>query len=193
MIHFVTGPRASGVGLIRHVLVRGEVESEELPPFPGDGWDPDPDVVYIGSRTAYWLRDYADRAIVIVRCPVAAMLTIFDQEAKRAGRKLVDEEMEFYASLIVRHMTYVNCMVFQHGCPFFAFRKGERMQSRFARLIEMISGRPGLVRDGDTDLFFRASERQVYRDMSMVPSRVVREIRRTGGMYGKLNLDMEIR
>ena len=189
MIRYVVGPRASGVGLIKHILVRGGLEVRDIPGIKKDGWSPEPGCFYTGLAMS-WLKDYVDESLVLLRCPLSCMLSIFNAESEKSGRTLIDEETFFHARIMTAQLMTINQLIVKHRVPHFIVKRDGSFSRKLPALVKLICGR-NLVQPGDALAFLKASGPGKY-DPTMISSATMREIHRAGGFYGRFGIDLEV-
>lgn len=188
MIKYIAGHRASGVGLIRHLLVRGGREVLDFPRVRLDDPPPEAGEFYTGV-VEDWLLKAKSRSLVLIRCPMSSLLNVLDIEARKMGRVLIDEEVEFHARVMAAQMTTINSLI-GSGVGHFIIRRDGSLRDKLPRLMELICGED-ITREGDFEAFMEASSPGKYTP-SMIPAKPMREIYRMGGMYGKFNIDLEV-
>lgn len=189
MIKYIAGPRASGVGLVKHILVRSGRTVYDLPQILKVDFRPEPGCYYTG-QVMDWMGKAPSQSLILIRCPMSSLLSVLDAEARKLGRMLGEQEVEFHARQMISQMMIINTLVSSKKVGYFVVRRDGSLREKLPKLMSLVSGED-IAHGEDVDLFMSASSPGQYLP-SMIPSRVMRQIHRMGGMYGKFNIDLEV-
>lgn len=191
MINFLYGPPCSGLGLMESVLSRSKkVTTKSLPNGIGGDFVFESEFKYIVYSYTLLIRKYLDSTIVIIRCPFSSFLGLIEAHSKRLDRDLLDEEVDFHASVFNKKLIYINSLI-NDGVKYFAMRNNDKLLYRMNDLSEMICG-DRLVIEEDLRMFYESLITYRYTSMDCFSKQNKKEIQKMGTIYGKYGIELEI-
>jgi len=203
-INFITGLPCSGLGLIELALNRSGVlqvkDWIEGPIKNSKDFTYNDNTIYFVTKNINWLKNFIEKSVIIIRCPITSLLCIFERYYERLGRELTDDEVEFHSKVFINKLIFINSLI-ENGMNYFIIKDDEKLLERMKGFIDVIFVRNKInrellvvesIKESDLILFYKSSERNFYTDLSFLSRSNREQINRIGTIYGKLEIELEI-